>query len=176
MNTSSAILLIFSVILIAATIRTIYGFIIGAPILCSSKRAVQEALEYAAIKPGEKFYELGMGTGKVLILAHKYFRVKPTGFELSPFLFFIAKINLWIHGADNANLFMKNFYKENLNGADIIFCFLTPHAMKKLRPKFEQELKKGARVISYAFSIKGWEPEKVVTSYPRAKVFVYRFK
>lgn len=172
----NAIIIISLLLIIVASARTIYGFIIGAPILCSSKRAVLAALQYAQIKPGKNFYELGMGTGKILILAKKHFRVRPTGFELSPFLYLIAKINLWIHGVKNTKLLMKNFYKENLREADVIFCFLTPHAMEKLKPKFEQELKKDTRIISYAFSIKGWEPEKTITSYPRAKVFIYRIK
>lgn len=52
-------------------IPTIRGFVIGAPILFSPKKAIEEALREVGAKEGEKFYDLGSGTGRTMIIAAK---------------------------------------------------------------------------------------------------------
>jgi hypothetical protein len=68
---------------------------------------------------------------------------------------------------------VKNFYNQDLSKADIFFCFLTPKAMLKLSAKFESELKPGTRIISYAFSIPGWSPEKIIFNNMPGKIYCY---
>jgi predicted RNA methylase len=159
--------------LIVVASRTIYGFVIGAPILFSPKKAVIEALTECQVKPGENFYDLGSGTGRSMLIAAKKFNLNIYGFELSPPLALIAKCNLWLHGIRKSTIYLKNFYLEDLNNADIVFCFLTPKAMLKLREKFEKELKPGTKIISYAFSIPDWIPEKVIVNGSPGKIFCY---
>lgn len=151
---------------------TFYSFFIGAPYFKTPKKAIRELLAAAQIKPGQKFYDLGAGDGKVLIIAEKEFAALAIGFELAPIVYVMARLNLFFHGVKHARLYCRNFYKQNLSEADIVFCFLSLHAMAKLEPKFEQELKTGTKVISYSFSIHGWQPKKVIEGYP-GKVFLY---
>ncbi len=44
-----------------------------------------------------------------------------------------------------------------MKSADIIYLFLMPEMLIKLREKFEKESKKGAVFISHGFKIEGWE-------------------
>lgn len=68
-----------------------------------------------------------------------------------------------------------DFLKKDLGDADVIFCYLMPKAMERLKKKFERELKPGARVISRAFPIHGWEPVEVFHFSKRSpKVYLYR--
>lgn len=53
----------------------------------------------------------------------------------------------------------KNFYVQDLSEADAIFCYLTPWGLKKLKPKLEKELRPGAKIVSYAYTIDGWQPD-----------------
>lgn len=154
-------------------IPTIYASFIGAPILASPKKAIRESLKNCQIKPGEKLYELGAGTGRAMVIASNEFGARTIGFEMSPLFLLIAKINLFLHNARKARIVLANFYNQNLSDADVVFCFLTPKAMKRLKPKFEKELKRGTRVISYAFSIKGWEEEKIINNGYPGKIFIY---
>lgn len=164
--------LILLILFVFAMALSVYSFWIGAPIVFSPKRALRQALAYINLPNGSQFYDLGAGTGRAMIIARKEFNLQTTGFELSPPVFVLAKINLLLHGIKN-KLYMKNFYLQNLNDADIVFCFLTPPAMEKLRPKFEKELKKGAIVISYAFDIKRWEAKKIIFDGCPGKTFIY---
>ena len=88
-------------------------------------------------------------------------------------MIFFAKINLWFHKIKNT-IYIENFYKQDLSHADIIFCFLTPPTMLKLRDKFEKELKPGTKIISYAFHIEGWQPKKIIQNGYPGKVFLYK--
>lgn len=76
--------------------------------------------------------------------------------------------------------------KADLRQADVIFCYLFPHIMAQLEPKFKTELKPGAKVISYAFQLPNIRPAKVVKSIPKfsfltkkpaytADIYVYQF-
>jgi tRNA A58 N-methylase Trm61 len=163
---------IFTLVLIVL-VPTLYGFIIGAPLLYSPKKAVEKALKAASAKPGEKFYDLGMGSGRAMIVAANNFGLEVFGFELSPIICWLARINLLMSGVRKPNLYLCNFYKKDLSGADIIFCFLTPPAMEKLKPKFKKELKKGTRIISYSFRINGWQEHLIINSNAPGKVYLY---
>jgi len=152
---------------------TIYSAVIGAPYFKTPKKAIREIFELAGIKPGDKLYDLGAGDGKILIIAEKEFRAQGIGFELSPTFWLLTKIHLALAGAHHSQVYCRNFYNQNLSEADVIFCFLSIHAMERLKPKFEQELKPGTKIISYAFSLRGWQPKQVIAKYP-GKIFLYQ--
>lgn len=116
---------------------TLYSFMIGAPILFTPKKSIRETLNFLKLNSETNFYDLGAGTGRSLIIAKKEFGAHTYGFELSPFLFLLAKINLILNKASDSKLYLRNFYNCDLGKADVIFCFLTPPAMQKLREKFE---------------------------------------
>lgn len=161
-----------AIIFMVAILLTIYSGIIGAPFFKTPAKAIVEALKKAQIKPGDKFYDLGAGDGKVLAIVDKEFGANCTGFELSPIFFVLAKSRLFFGGAKNSKIYCRNFYKQNLSDADAVFCFLLPRTMEKLRPKFEEELKPEAKVISYAFKIKDWQPKMIVSGYS-GKIYIY---
>jgi hypothetical protein len=74
----------------------------------------------------------------------------------------------------SAKVGFKNFFRQNLSDADIVYLFLTPSAMPKVTTKLKNELKAGTRVISYAFTIPGLKPETVDKQPGRQSVYLYR--
>ncbi len=170
----------FYIILIFITtilfIPTLYAFLIGAPIALTSKSRIEEIIKKAEIKRGDKFYELGTGTGRVMVIMAKYRQIKVIGFELSPVFYFITWLNLKINGIKNYKLYLKNFFNANINEADIVFCFLIPKTMEKLKDKFIKELKPETKIISFAFQIKGWVPYAVIQGGRKPPVYFYKIK
>jgi len=67
----------------------------------------------------------------------------------------------------------RDLWKYDLSDADVIYFFLMPSKMNRLRKKFEKELKPGARVISYVWPIEGWTPIKVDECEGWPKIFLY---
>lgn len=73
-----------------------------------------------------------------------------------------------------ASFIRGDYLKENLSGADVIFCYLMPKAMEHLKEKFEGELKPGTRIFSRAFKIPDWTPrERLQFSKHSPPVYVY---
>jgi SAM-dependent methyltransferase len=126
------------------------------PYVPSNKKCVKLMLEAADIKPGQKVYDLGCGDGRLVIAAQKTHGAIATGYEIAPFVYLLAHIRKRLAGS-SATIKKKNLFKENLSNADVVFCYLFPRLMNKLKKKFEAELKPGAKVISNAFTIEGWK-------------------
>jgi hypothetical protein len=71
-----------------------------------------------------------------------------------------------------------NLFLADLREASIITLYLTTSGNSKLRPKLEEELRPGARVVSHDFPIRGWRTVKGGYpdhySYGTHRIYVYR--
>lgn len=143
----------------------------SAPFVPTGRREIAWILrEVAEVQPQEIFYDLGSGDGRVVRAAARL-GARATGLEQSSALVWWSRLL-----ARGCGIFvMGNYLKEDLRGADVIFCYLMPGAMEKLKEKFERELKPGARVISRAFKIPGWTPTQRFQFRPKSPpVYIYR--
>lgn len=131
-----------------------------APWVPTRSRDVQRAIRLANLKPGEIFYDLWCGDGRVTFEAARA-GANAIGVELFFPLYLICLLKkVFLHS--QARFKCKNLFSENLSKADVIFVFGMPDALKnKLREKLDRELQPGSRVISYCFAIDGWIPEKI---------------
>jgi len=147
-----------------------------APWAPTRKKDVSRVLKLANIRSGQTFYDLGCGTGTVVLEAARNYNLTVIGVELSFPIYFICKIRSFF-GKFKGNLTLKrkNMFKEDLGKADIVYVFGMPNSLeKKLLPKLEAELKPGAKVISYVFEIKGWKP--FIVDWPSSKNPIYLYK
>lgn len=149
---------------------TIFG---GGPFVPTPMHSVHKVLEAAEIKKGQKVYDIGAGDGRFLHFAEKDYGANATGFELDPFVYFLAKLRQWfwkwkgkvIHG---------NFEKYDISDADVILCYMLPKTLAKFQKKFDKELTKGTKIVSYAFHIGNWEPKKVIPKEEKiSQIFIY---
>lgn len=155
-------------------IPTAYAAIIGAPLLITSKLRIKDILNRAGIKDGDKFYELGTGTGRVMVAVANHTGAEVIGVELSPIFYFVTLLNLKINRVKNYKLYLSNFFKVNFGDADAVFCFLIPKSMNKLAKKFNSELKPGAKIISFAFPIECWIPYKTIGGDNEPRIYFYK--
>jgi len=138
-------------------IPTIMALVNGAPFVPTPMEAVEKVLELAKIKTGEKIYDIGCGDGRMVYLAAKKYGAKATGFELSPLVYLMARIRHFFWGS-KAKIKFANFKSKDLSDADVIVCYLLPDTLARLQEKLDRELKKGTRVVSYAFPVGTWKP------------------
>jgi hypothetical protein len=167
-----------TVMLIGAWLLLI--FVIGAFILVIASTSVQALwmvpfvptprpiidamMKLADLRPGDTVLELGAGDGRVLFAAEKIQPdIHPIGYEGAPGVWLLAQFRIWLRRS-RAKIFCRNFMHCDLSKADVIFTYLSIASMRKLRPKFERELKDGVRIVTHAFSL----PEIV----PNHKEFV----
>lgn len=143
-------------------------------------QAVTDAMiDLAGLKAGETLLDLGAGDGRVLARAmERAPGIRAIGYEGAFGVWLLSQFRAWF-SAQKPVMLRRNFLTEDLSQADVVFTYLSISMMQKLAPKFRAELRKGSRVVSHAFSIKGLEPEKVTTVtmpfFGVTKVYLYRY-
>ncbi len=157
------VLLVFLVSAVAAS---------AAPWLPTKQGDVERILKLAEIKTGEVFYDLGCGDGRLVGVASRA-GAKASGFDISLLPYLLARLRL-AREKGNPKIIFKNFFKQDLSKADIVYLFLTPPVMTKVKDKLVAGLKKGTRVISYAFAIPGLELVVKDTAPGRPNIYLYR--
>lgn len=165
------IILLIIILLLAPTT---YAALRGAPLALTSKKRLRQMIKEIDIKPGAVFYDLGCGTGRVMVAVAQKTGWRVVGYELSPVFYLIAFLNLKIHRIKNFKLKYKDFFYADLKKADIVFLFLMPRSIKKIAPKLQQELRPKTKVISYCFAIQNWKPYKTIRDQQGLPVYFYR--
>lgn len=167
-------ILIVSAVIVILTVSfyiTIFG---GGPFVPTPLPAVHKILKEAAIKKGEKVYDIGAGDGRFVHFAAKDYKAQATGFELDPFVYFLAKIRQKFWGW-KGKMIHGNFLNNSIKDADVVLCYMLPRTLAKFQKKFDKELKKGTRVVSYAFSIGNWKPYKIIPKTKKiSKILIYK--
>jgi ribosomal protein L11 methylase PrmA len=129
---------------------------------------MHKIIKEAKIKKGETFLDLGCGDARMLIEAEKQKKVNAEGYEIAPMIYLMAQLRKLINKS-KAKIHFKNFFKENLKHGDVIFCYLMPSELVKLAKKIKKECKKGTRIISNTFKIKGLKPIKIIPKNEKTK-------
>ncbi|MFH1582688.1 MAG: class I SAM-dependent methyltransferase, partial [Candidatus Falkowbacteria bacterium] len=123
---------------------------------------LKRTFKLADLRPGQIFYDLGCGNGKVAIYAANNFKVKAVGLEISLPLYLICRLRQFFNKGAKLEFKFKNLYKENLASADVIYFFGMPHVLnEKFCLKLKQELKPGTKIISYSFKLHDWQPKVI---------------
>lgn len=131
------------------------------------------------LKPGDRFYDLGSGDGRVLLSISKAFpETTCIGIEYDWMPYAIAKIRC--HNKRNIHLQRGDFFQADLSAATHIFTFLFPEAMDLLLPKLQRELRPGTRLISCDFKLADKEPVRIIDLGRKDKdlcktLYVYEF-
>lgn len=138
-----------------------YSAVRYVPFVPTERKVIKKMIEAANLKDGQKVYDLGCGDGRLLIEAMKKKNIKAHGVEINRFINALAKFRIWRSGK-KANIIHKNFFQISLKESDVIFCYLFPKVMQKLKMKFQEELNAGTMVISYCFPINDWVPVRTI--------------
>ncbi len=134
---------------------------LDVPYVPTNYKVVDAMLKLANVKSGDVVYDLGCGDGRIVVTAAKKYGATGKGFDIDPKR--IAEAN---ENAKNANVSSKvkfvnaNLFDTDLSGASVVTMYLLPTVNMKLRPKI-LALKPGTRIVSHAFTMGDWKPEKV---------------
>jgi SAM-dependent methyltransferase len=149
------------------------SFVFGAGYQPTPRRSVRAMLRLAEVGPQDTVYDLGAGTGAIVFRAARQYRARVLGVEVEPLRFLILRLRRRFGPmGDRIQLVWGNLFHLDFREATVVTAFLWPGAMARLRPKFEAELRPGARLVSHCHKVPGWTP----TAFdPESNVYLYRW-
>jgi SAM-dependent methyltransferase len=108
----------------------------------------------AKVKKGDVIYDLGSGEGTALIIAAKEFGATGVGIEIDPSRAFFSKIKVFLSSVSNKiEIRRDSFWNQDISEATVVFMYLIPKTLIKLRPKFLKELRPGTRVVTFVYQM-----------------------
>ncbi len=138
-------------------------------------RETREGLKLSKVTKDDIVYDLGSGDARVPIIATREFQAFGVGIEID----YVRHLTAWLNVrknkiADRVILKRENFFKSNISDATVVFVYLVPRVLEKLKPKFFSELKKGSRVLSYKYKIKVEKGIKLVKKDLQNQMYLYK--
>jgi SAM-dependent methyltransferase len=135
---------------------------VRAPFVTTPEDVVESMLALAGTGPADYVIDLGSGDGRIVIAAAKLHGAKGLGVEIDGKLVEVSRENAKRAGvAELAQFVERDVMLTDLSRATVVTLYLLPSLIDRLQPKFLDELRPGARIVSHAFTMKGWNPDRV---------------
>lgn len=120
----------------------------------TNSRRARLICKFAKIRDKDVVYDLGAGDGALLITAAKEFGARAVGVEIDPLRVMIAKLAVLFSGqSEKVKIVRKNFFEADIKDATVVFMYLVPKALARLKPKLLKELKPGTRIVTFVYKI-----------------------
>ncbi|WP_276496279.1 SAM-dependent methyltransferase [Pontibacter litorisediminis] len=133
------------------------------PYVPTRQNVVDAMLELAKVTKDDVVYDLGCGDGRIVITAAKKYGATGTGIDINPDRIQEANENAREAGVTDKVRFIEgDLFEEDFSPATVVTLYLLPAVNQKLRPQLLEQLKPGTRIVSHAFDMGDWEPEKTI--------------
>ncbi len=122
---------------------------------------VDKMLEMAAVTAKDVVYDLGCGDGRIVITAAQRYGARGVGIDIDPERIREANANATRAKVANKVRFVRgDLFEADISEATVVTLYLLTELNLKLRPKLMKELRPGTRVVSHAFAMGDWAPER----------------
>ena len=138
--------------------------VLDVPYVPTPQKVVDGMLKLADVQKGDVVYDLGCGDGRIVITAAKDYGATGIGVDLNPERIEEANANAIDAKVDDKVTFYEgDLFDFDFSKADVLTLYLLPDVNLKLMPKIQSEMKPGSRVVSHAFDMGDWEPDKKIS-------------
>jgi precorrin-6B methylase 2 len=152
---SCLILLSFSSLLNAAEES------LTVPFITTPDEVVHRMLELAETRPNDLVVDLGSGDGRIVIAAAQKFGARGLGIEIDAALVAKSRDNALRAGvADRVSFVQGDVLAADISAANVVTVYLLPDLINRLQPRFLERLEPGTRIVSHAFGMTGWKPDR----------------
>ena len=134
---------------------------VQAPFITTPPEVVARMLELARTGPGDFVIDLGSGDGRIVIQAARTHGARGLGIELDADLVALARRNARAAGVERLAQFEAgDALRADLGRASVVTIYLLPALLDQLRARLLTQLRPGARVVTHAFGMTGWTPDR----------------
>jgi SAM-dependent methyltransferase len=135
-----------------------------APFISTPQDVVERMLRLAQTGPQDLVVDLGSGDGRIVITAAQRFGARGLGIDFDARLVAKSRDNAREAGvADKVRFVEDDVLRADISQASVVTVYLLPDLIWKLQPRFISELQPGTRIVSHAFQMSGWQPDRVET-------------
>jgi len=125
---------------------------------------VDAMLKMAEVSKADTVYDLGCGDGRIVIAAAQKYGARGVGIDIDPERVAEATENVRkAKVADRVKIVRGDLFDADISGATVVTLYLLTALNLKLRPKLMRDLKPATRVVSHAFNMGDWKPERQAT-------------
>lgn len=149
----------FYFVIIPLFVVLFLGAFFDAPWVPTRKKDFVRIANIAKLQPGMLFYDLGSGAGEMLFYLSKKYNIDCVGIEISPILYLYSKIKSLFY--KNVKIIYGNFYNYDLSKADVIYAFLMPKTLDKLKREIGKKLKKDSKIIISCWPLQNCNPKQM---------------
>jgi SAM-dependent methyltransferase len=118
-------------------------------------------LDLAGVGQDDVVYDLGCGDGRIVITAATTYGARGVGVDISPERIAESNANAEAAGVtDLVEFRLQDAMSVDVSPATVVTLYLLSSSNRKLRPILTRQLRPGARIVSHAFSMGDWRPDK----------------
>lgn len=138
---------------------------LDVPFVPTDENVVEAMLNLGCVGPKDVLYDLGSGDGRIVIAAARDRDTRGIGIEIDPVRIADAMEYAGWSGVE----YLVDFIEEDIFTADIskatvVTLYLLESINAQLRPRLLSELRPGTRIVSHAFDMGDWKPDRKVTA------------
>ena len=131
------------------------------PFITTPEEVVERMLELAGTRAGDTVVDLGSGDGRIVIMAARKFGARGLGIELDQRLVEKSRDNARAAGvADRVRFEQGDVLTADISRGSVVTVYLLPGLIGQLQQRFTGELRPGTRIVSHAFGMTGWAPDR----------------
>ena len=124
---------------------------------------VQAMLTLAQVGSSDILYDLGSGDGRIVIAAAQERGARAVGIDIDPVAIWEARERAKdAQVTDRVQFLNEDLFEVDLREATVVTLYLLPALNLKLRPKLLAELEPGTRVVSHAWDMGDWAPDRTL--------------
>lgn len=138
------------------------------------QEVVDQMLAIANVTKKDVIYDLGSGDGRIPITAAQRYGARGVGIDINPERIAEARANAQQAGVtDRVEFRQQDLFAADISEATVVTLYLLSELNVKLRPELFRQLKPGTRVVSHAFDMGDWKPERVVKTEDGSTIYYW---
>ena len=127
----------------------------------TSDTVVAAMLKLARVDSNDVVYDLGSGDGRIVIAAAQKYGARGVGIDIDPERISESNTNARNAGVtDKVKFIEADLFESDFSEASVVTLYLLSRLNERLKPILMEQLRPGTRIVSHAFSMGDWEPER----------------
>lgn len=169
-------MLIFSLVAIYVYTSAFLAFLITeVPFVRSPAADLVPVLKKYGITEKDYLIDLGSGDGRILFHAEKEIGLQVAGWELGGWTYWLSRYKTW-RLKSRAQFYCRDFFKDDLSRASVVYAFLYPKFMQGLWEKLTRECRPGTLVITRGFYMPNATIIEEIGNNDLDHLFIYRIE